>query len=198
MRMGWIATMLSVVLLAAPASAHRGTVLDPDDSAGPLDVVAARLEHPGRNTLLLRVVTYEAWGDATLHGDRKFVSLEIDDRRTAGIERCVVARAYFVQEGEPTRYEGPVYEDCNAPLPYSDEVGLATVITRPDEHSVEISVGRNVLWNGRGPREFRWRALTSYEDEAWPECEPPDPMPPEHFVGTCADWTPWKTHVRPR
>lgn len=188
--------MLLVTALAAPGGAHGLTVLDPDDSPGPLDVVAARLKHPGRNTILLRLVTYEAWDDTTLHGDRRFVSLEIDDDRRPGIDRCVVARAYFVEDGEPTRYEGPVYKNCDAPLPYSREVGLATVVTRPDEHSIEIDVGRNVIWNGRGPREFRWRALTSYEDEAWPGCEPPDPMPPEHFVGTCGDWTAWNTHVR--
>jgi hypothetical protein len=96
----------------------------------------------------------------------------------------------------PTPVRGTVYADCNAPLPYDREVGTPVRVTRADAHGIEVYLDADVLWK-RAPKSFGWRALTSYEDAGHAGCEPPDPMPPEHFTGTCTDWTAWNTHVRP-
>ncbi len=193
MRGKWLAMVL-VAVLAGPAGAHGRTVLDPDDSPGPLDVVAARVKHP-EGLVKMRLVTYEEWDNATISGDLDFVSFEFDGARP-GIDRCVVVQLDATEGSGPTPVRGTVYKDCNAPTPYSHEVGRVIRVTRPDAHGIEIYVDADVLWK-KPPESFAWRALTSYEDAGHPGCEPPDPMPPEHFVGTCADPTSWNTHVRP-
>lgn len=184
-----------VTVLAGPAGAHGRTVLDPDDSPGPLDVVAARVKHP-EGLLKLRLVTYETWDDATISDDLKFVSFELDDPSRPGIERCVVVRNVVDEEGNVTSWEGPVYGDCGGPVPYHREVGTVIRIARIDGHSIEVYVDLDVIWPRRRPESFRWRALTSYEDDSWEGCEPPQQLPPEHFFGTCTDWTGWNTHTR--
>lgn len=186
---------LLVLALAAPAAAHSRTALDPDDSPGPLDVVAARMKHR-EGLMKLRLVTYEEWTNATISGDRDFVSFEIDTPESAGIDRCVVVQLEPTDDASPTGVHGTVYRDCNAPLPYGRPVGTPIRVWRPDAHGIAMLVDLDVLWEKR-PASFSWRALTSYEEEGHESCAPPDPMPPEHFVGTCADWTAWDEHVVP-
>ena len=180
--------------LVSPAGAHGRTVLDADDSVGPLDVVAARMKHPA-GEVTLRLVTYEEWGDSVLEGDRNFVSFELDRPGKPGIERCVVLQTYPPQGDEAHESGSAVYRHCNAPLPYSRKAGTMTRVHRADGHGIEVRLDADVLWKNP-PESFRWRALTSYEDSDHPGCEPPDPMPPEHWVGTCGDWTAWNTHRR--
>ena len=183
-----------VAALAAPAGAHSRTVLDADDSEGPLDVVAARVKHGG-GMVTLRLVTYEEWDDARLEGELDYVRFDFDVPGGADADRCVVVQTYPPQAGAGYWDASTVYRDCYAPTPYSSEAGSITRVHRPDAHGIEIEIDSDVLWSKR-PKSFRWRALTSYEDEAYPGCEAPDPMPPEHFVGTCWDLTAWNTHRR--
>lgn len=57
-----LAPVLALILLAPPAVAHTQTRLDRDDTAGTLDLVAARHKHRGSpKKLILKLVTYEKW-----------------------------------------------------------------------------------------------------------------------------------------
>ena len=181
-----------VLALAAPADAHVRTVLDPDDSPGPLDIVAARLRDPREEFLKLRIVTYEEWESVQPTGPLDFFSLELDDPARPGVDRCVVMRTRDAGDGFVTM-EAVVYSGCEPPFPYDHVHGYSPGGTRPDSHSTTILVDPEVLWK-KPPPVFRWRAVTSYEDPDYPGCEPPDPPPPEHFSGTCTDVTEWDTH----
>jgi hypothetical protein len=177
--------LLIVVALAAPASAHPQTTLDPDDSPGPLDLVAQRFRHT-KSGVILRAVTYETWDDSVIHADPQnaiWFHLNLDD--DAEMERCI-------------RYPGEagavsVYRRCSVfPISKLGEGGSAT---RPDSHSVVIRVPKELLWK-RMPRTVEWQALTSYEAEGDEDCPPPESLPPEHFYGTCTDHSDWATHRR--
>lgn len=186
-----IATILLLVA-AAPAVPHERVTLDADDSAGPLDIVVTRLKHPG-DQLRLLLVTYEQWGDTTISDDLDYVRFDLARGDRRGIERCIVVRLHPAEGGGVKASDGRVYRNCYAPLPYYDQIGTADVVTRPDGHSLELSVNRRTLWK-TDPRKISFRAFTSYEDDAHPACQRPDPYPPEHFEGTCSDATAWRSH----
>lgn len=168
------------------AGAHERVVLDPDDSVGPLDLVAARMQH-GNGSYVLRAVTYEAWNDETISDDLDYVRFDLQSARGTR-NRCVVVRLHPPEGEGPIAIEGTIYKGCNAPLPYSEPIGSLVGVYRPDAHSIEVTVARKSLWK-RPPERLRWNAMTSYEDADYEGCEPPDPPPPEHFSGTCTDAT---------
>ncbi|HEV2756226.1 MAG TPA: hypothetical protein VG318_10690 [Actinomycetota bacterium] len=184
-----------VAALTNPAAAHERTVFDPVDSPGPLDVAAARLRHgPGR--IKLDLVTYGAWGPETLAGELDFVVFQLDDPDGYGIERCIVV------DDSPPYGEGPVageataYEDCGGPIPFRRPMEATGLTLRPDPNRLQVFFDVSSLWRGGRPAVLRFDAATSYENEEHPECEPREPVPPEHFYGTCTDRTGSTTHRR--
>lgn len=187
-----VAALVLVLMTGSSVIAHERVTLDGDDSAGPLDIVAARWRH-GPTHFKLRVVTYEQWPDSLLSSELNYVRFDIDRPHRAGLERCIVIHLYPAADEGPTAVDGSVYKNCDAPLPYRNKIGTVDLVTRPDSHSVRVSVKKRILWR-TNPEHVRFRALTSYEDESHPECRPPDPRPPEHFLGTCSDETRWRKH----
>jgi hypothetical protein len=192
------AAAMTVLGIVAPASAHVQTVLDGDDSDGPVDVVAARLSHE-RRQVTLRVVTYETWQNATLSsqggpaGRYRFAAFELDLDGDDRPDRCIAASWTNDVMSDPNTgfYRPTVYESCTyAP---EDETGTGTW-ARPDDHTLVLHVARS-LFAPKAEGAFRWRAVTSYAEEgdgngpcrADGETEP-------HPYGPCTDFTRWTTH----
>ncbi|MDQ4064991.1 MAG: hypothetical protein M3161_02980 [Actinomycetota bacterium] len=184
--------LLALLAIAAPALAHDRTALDDDDSAGPLDIVAARATH--RNgAIQVRVVTYEEWSDATLSGALNYVRFDLTKPGRYRVVRCVVIRVESADGEDPVAWQGSIYKDCRAPLPYANEIGSVRSVVRPDAHSLRAVVDAATVWKNPSAA-FDFRAVTSFEDEDHPRCQPPNPVPPEHFLGTCWDVTSWRRH----
>ena len=186
--------VLVVTALGSSASAHQSASIDQDDSLGPLDIVATQLTHPD-SRLKLDVVTYESWNDAALSGELNYVRFDLDRPDKPGVQRCIVIHLYPPEppnEG-PIAVQADAYKGCDPPLPYYKPVEASTSVVRSDQHSLTLNVDTNFLWK-RPLRHLRFRAITSFEDKDHPECQPPNPTPPEHFFGTCYDETTWRRH----
>lgn len=186
--------------------AHEQTKLDPDDSPGPLDLVATQHRHrtidfhgtgPGRlvTSLTFKVVTYETWSYEAIGGGRNFVAFEIDVDLDRKMDRCIVVHSQTPTEGAARGYEVNVYEGCN----YFDDRLIRSFgtenVRRPDEHSIRVVLGRRAAL-GPGVKSYGWRAVTSFEEQNQDgPCPAPDPHGDGGY-GTCADFTGWKTHKR--
>lgn len=188
-----IATILFALLLATtPAFAHSRTTLDQDDTAGPLDTVAAKLKHEekGVDGLTLRLITYEKWESDILGGGRQFISFEFNLDADSVIERCLVVTK---QEVEPGAFalRGDVYKSCKY---FDDErVGSTSLVTRPDQHSVKVRVRKRLLVP-RASGAYKWRAATSFEEQDQSSsCPTPEPHGDGGY-GTCNDLTSWSRH----
>ncbi len=183
-----------VVILAAPAWGHTQTRLDPDDTPGPLDIVAARHSHRSTDSgvlLRFRVVTYETW---TFPEDHPRILVEFELPSEFAIERCVVIARRWVDPGE-FRVEGHVYRDCDY---LADErIGTAKSVTRPDDHSLTVTLAKRLL--GKNVRSYRWRVVTGYQDEESADCQPKvtppgEPHPDGGYPHACTDFTRWTKH----
>lgn len=195
--MWFAATFLLVIAVTSSAVAHTQTVLDPDDSEGPLDTVAVRHQpyklhatttHPESpiHVIRLRLVTYETWSPEVLADARNFISFEFNRDRDPNIERCLVIK------GSADKLTAQLFKNCT----YLNDAP----VTRPteafrggDEHGVEASIGRRLV-AGRSRHRYTWRSVTSYEDAAQ---NSPCPAPTPHAdggYGTCTDFTRWKTY----
>lgn len=180
-----IATGLLVVMALSHALAHPQTVLDGDDSPGGLDLVAARQRDRARH-VVLKLVTYETWTELGGSLGMTYVGFEFDldgDRR---LERCLEIGT----DGTMTAYMYRDFRGCA--LGFEESKIGSREAQRPDTHSVKITIPKR--WLGRGVKTFRWRAVTSFEEEGHEECPPPDPRPPERMYGTCRDVTRWAKH----
>ncbi len=191
-------------LMATPAAAHQETVLDEADTAGPLDIVAARdwdrkftivSTHPQSSKrireFVLKLVTYEPWENTAITGGKNFISFEFNLDEDDTIERCIVVRAHTEPDGAPGRPEATVYRGCN----YFDDRSIrdAGRVSRQDEHSLRVTILKRKFLP-RGVRSFAWRAVTSYEEQPQSsECAAPEPHGDGGY-GTCADFTSWQRH----
>lgn len=179
-----------MLVLGQPASAHVQTTLDPDDSPGPLDLVVTQ-HRDRKTTITLRLVTYEEWENDVFSDSESFIAFEFNDPEgDFGIERCIRIPAY--NPSEASESQGQVYRGCDI-IPFYEPIGSVESVTRPDLHSIVVRVKKTTLWK-RMPKEVSWRGLTSYEKEGDANCPPPEQLPPEHFYGTCTDYSKWKTH----
>ncbi len=187
---------LLVLSLATAAWPHEQTGLDRADSPGPLDIVAARQRHarvtelqthPQREIrsteLRYRLVTYEEWERTIVPGGRNFISFEFNLDRDRGIERCLV-----ITNSEHEML-GRMYKDCT--YVHDELIGSASV-GRRDQHSLDTNFRLRLL--GRNATKWRWRAITSFEEQ---NPNSPCPAPEPHGdggYGACADFTEWKRH----
>lgn len=206
MRHKVLAALLTLLCsIATPAVAHQKTLLDPDDSPGPLDLVAARHGHqtldfygPGggglRTSLIFRIVTYETWSYEAIGGwGKNFVAFEIDRDRDGRIDRCVVVTSQVPTDGAALGYQANVYKGCN----YFDDRLIHSFgtenVRRPDEHSLRVTLPKRAVV-GRRVKSYAWRAVTSFEEQ---NQNSPCPAPEDHAdggYGTCADLTRWNKH----
>ena len=198
----WPAIAVSVVVvLAAPAWGHVQTRLDPDDTSGPLDLVAVRHSHgttdSGKVVLRFRVVTYETWDDSTINasgsssdsniGDQ-FISIELDLDGDGGVDRCVVVTRAEVKSGD-FRLEGNVFKDCKY---FNDQkLGRTLAVSRPDKHSLRLAVRTRLL--AMKTTTYRWRVVTAFEREGSAECSPSDPHGDGGYAA-CTDFSRWARH----
>jgi len=189
-------------LTSGGASAHQQTVLDTDDTAGGLDLVAARHDdprfsivssHPERSTtfreLQLRATTFEAWDPESLSGVHNFIAFEFDLDGDPQVERCLVITGEEVDPGE-YRLRADAYKGC---IYFNDErIGGSTRIRRPDDHTVKVFIRKKRLLGS--DRLYRWRAATAYEQPTGSsECPAPEPHGDGGY-GACSDFTEWQRH----
>lgn len=195
---GVVAAAATALILGVvgPAAGHVQTVLDGDDSAGPVDIVAGRLSHKKQN-VNLRVVTYETWANSELSGQGRsgrwrFAAFELDLDGDDQPDRCIGASWTNDVMDDPSQghYRPTVYEGCTYAA--EDETGTGTW-SRPDEHTLVLTVARS-LFAPKSEGAFRWRAVTSYaEDGNGGACGAPDDSAAGPY-GTCTDFTPWVRH----
>lgn len=181
----FLAPLVVLMVLSAPAYAHTQTRLDRDDTASPLDLVAARQKHRGSpKKLILKLVTYEKWQQ--LEGMR-FVSFEFDTNNDGEPERCLdIGRDGTLQA---TMYRGTFFGCVQR---FEDRKVGSRLAVRPDDHSIKVTIPKR--WLGRNSKVYKWRAVTSFEEDGHAECPPPENVPPERRYGTCVDFTRWKKH----
>lgn len=151
---------IATLFVGVPATADRRAFLDEDDSAGPLDLVAATHGHKtterGTQLLVHGVVTYEKWAT---EDDVGTFSFGFNTDRDDVFERGVVVSYH---DGKLTakvfnrRGEG------------EGTIGYARV-WRPDEHSVKIGIPR-WLMKRHNLTFYRWFARSHAQTEEL-ECQ---------------------------
>lgn len=184
-----------LVLSGVPAASHEQTKFDADDSDGPLDVAATRLRHvrlteaslhPPRERKIveirLRISTYEQWDSELLQGPHNFVAFEFNFDNDSNIERCIVITH---GEHEP---RAELRRNCDY---LNDEMIRVLSAHRPNKNGMITAIARHHL--KKGIRDFRWRAVTSYEDDESAACPTPEPHGDGGY-GSCRDFTEWKRH----
>lgn len=185
--------LLGLLVPATSGWAHPAATLDRDDSEGPLDIAGAASRHrrvgdEGGQYVDLELAVYEAWAESTVAGGRNFVSFELEWDGDDGVERCVVVRASDDGSLRATVARNCVYLN-------DDQLDVAASVERPDEHSVVVRVPRRAVTGGRST--YRWRAVTSFEEQPQGSpCAQPEPHGDGGY-GTCADFTRWIEHVPP-
>ena len=191
------ATLLALLVstVSGPALAHPQTVLDEDDVSGPLDTVATQAKHfavaqthPEKEwtELEFRLVTYETWSSDRLSGVDNHITFEFNLDSDADVDRC-----FEIRQGEGADLQGQMFGvGCEFVL--GDPVGRTRAVRRPDQHSVRVAFRKRLL--GKSIHTFKWRTVTSFDEDDDPECPRPDPLPPERRYATCTDFTRWKTH----
>ena len=116
MTRGLLLAFLLVGLIVTTASANPQTTLDRDDTAGPLDLVAAKQSesftaqtHPNRSWMVLdmKLVTFEAWTDADLDDPFNFLGFELNLDDDDNIERCVLIKQSESESGLPRSRRPP-------------------------------------------------------------------------------------------
>ena len=187
----YLISITILVVVVAQGQAHERVELDPDDSPGPLDIVAAAFRHvEGQD--IMRVVTYEEWGDDAISDEMDYV--RFDFATSHHHPKCIVVRNYPSEENGAGAIYGWLYRWCGAPLPYNYRVVRVDGVVRPDLHTLEVTLAPRFLWPKA--KSIRWNAMTSFEGDGYPGCEPPEHRPPEHFVGNCSDTTAPQRHRR--
>lgn len=188
--------LLTALIGASPATAHEQTVLDQDDSDGPLDIVAARQRHarvtevqthPEKEIryieLRYRIVTYEKWERSIVSGGHNFISFEFNLDRDRTIERCLV-----ITNSEHEML-GRIYKNCTY---FDDELVAMASVGRRDKHSLDVAFPRRML--GKSIKKWRWRAVTSFEEQDQSSaCPAPEPHGDGGY-GACTDFTKWARH----
>ena len=194
-----------VAVLVAPASGDTQTVLDPDDTPSPMDIVATRHRHARRDTaatpghrtrerLWFRIVTYEPWSYEAIDDHEQFITFEINEDRDDKIERCLVVRAHTPEDEGALGYSASIYERC---IYFDDDRLIASYgtehVARSDSHSLSVHVPKRALL-GKGGRSYRWRVATAFTDpNPGTSCSEPDPHGDGGY-GTCHDFSRWKRH----
>lgn len=182
-----VLSLLAVGQFTPQALADVVTTLDDDDSAGRLDVVAARHSHfrteSGRRWLRHRVVTYERWPTRMLEMRNTYIELRLIDRESG--DQSVV----FVFADDKGELQANFFRGTE---PRLDRVGPVRV-RRQDRHSLTLAFHRRYLGE---VDTYQWRVLTSYQSEHSTECKPPGPDEPETSppAPVCPDDTSWVTH----
>lgn len=175
--------MVGICLAPTHVVARPQTALDPDDSPGPLDTVAAR--HRGEDaTLTLKLVTYEAWGVEALSGIDSFITFEFDFDADAAPDACL-----DVDTRDGVTLVGEMYT-VGCQLVPGNPAGPPVPVTRPDDHGIVASIPRR--WVARRGA-YAWRSVTSFDDDGHEACPSPVTPPPERRYGTCQDFTRWRT-----
>lgn len=187
------------LLLVPTAFGHVQTSLDEDDSPGGLDLVAGRQRdrvyfitslHPRKTSrhteVVLKLVTYESWEELGGSLGMTFASFEFDTDGDGELDRCI-------KIGADGTLKAHMYRDVRGCALGFEESKIGSRRTRrPDDHSIKVIIPKR--WLGRGLESYRWRAVTSFEEEGHPDCPPPDPLPPERHYGACLDVTRWAKH----
>ncbi len=202
MRFTKATAIAGLITLAATAAAfgHVQTSLDEDDSPGGLDLVAGRQRdrvyyivslHPKKTSrhteIVLKLVTYEEWHSLGGSLGMTFVGFEFDTDGDEEFDRCIKIGADGTMKAHMYK---SVFSGC---VLGSDDARIGSRRTRrPDDHSIKVIIPKR--WLGRGLDSYRWRAVTSFEEEGHPDCPPPDPRPPERQYGACLDVTRWAKH----
>jgi hypothetical protein len=158
--------------------------------------VAARLSHK-EGQVKLRVVTYETWANSALSGQgrsgrHRFAAFELDLDGDDQPDRCIAASWTNDVMSDPSVgfFRPTVYEECTyAP---QDEAGTGTW-SRPDDHTLVLHVARS-LFAAKAEGAFRWRAVTSYEDDGDGGACPPSGGQDVSPYGSCTDLTGWIVH----
>ena len=180
-----------LVLLPTTAWGHTQTRLDPDDTPGPLDLVVARHSHrttdSGGIVLRFRAVTYETWEDSVLEGPGGF-AVEFNLPGGDPVDRCLLISRREVSPGV-FRLQGSMFKRC---IFFEELVGITKNVSRPDEHSLRISLPIRFL--GKNVHSYRWRMASGYEDEKSKECKPPHPHVDGGY-GSCSDYSAWTRHA---
>lgn len=193
--------LLASMCIVTSASANPQTTLDRDDTAGPLDLVAAKQAeafiaqtHPRKSWMILdmKLVTFEPWSDADVADPYNFLGFELNLDDDDNIERCVLIQQRETAS-ESSEVQAAAYRGCSKTP--RRQMGEPFRVRRPDDHTVLLTVRKRFLI-GRN-RSYEWRAVSSYQDpQQGPGagCERREYMPPGPLYASCADFTRWKRH----
>ncbi len=150
----FVATFVTVLLIAIVARAHDTDLLDPDDTRGKLDVRQVRLAHDA-GPPLWTVVTFARWGIGEMW-DRGYVMVLLD---TQGGE---APDFYLLVRSNGSAMGGMLWR-VHA---YGPDSYLGTVpVQRLSLKSVSVQVSLSRLTFGTNRKFYRWWVHTVYTSD---------------------------------
>ncbi|HYI44122.1 MAG TPA: hypothetical protein VE174_01500 [Actinomycetota bacterium] len=177
----WSLFLVTALLLGVPApvSADKKSVPDPDDVNGALDIKAASHRHGSKGKLVHIIVTHEDWEPSILAAEESWFAMLFDvdrDREDEFGENRYLKIDYSEEEG---LHAGMYSQGFGGPGEFIANVP----VTKPNAASVRVVFPKKLL--ARRIKEYRWRAIASYEDEA--ECASDEDSAEQ---GGCLDYVP--------
>lgn len=174
-----ICALLALTLIAAvptPVLANKKTVTDPDDVNGEIDIQAVSHGHGSNRTLVHRVEMFEEWLSSDLEPEESWIALLFDIDRDNFNDNRYLRIDYSEEEG---LYADMYYQGISGP---GEPIGEVRV-SRPDERSVKVRFPKRFI--KKRLKVYRWRAITSFEDDG--ECSS---EPDSGDQGGCLDYVP--------
>ena len=146
----WFAVAFGVIVavaLAVPGMARAGTISDPNDVHGKLDIASVTQEHAAIGPVVHTITTYGPWRSRVLGGQHySYFVIEIDTAGNARPERyALVYRDHGVLRVAVVTRRGRL-------------LGFGTAI-RPNLRSVRVSIPRKLLGK---PGGYRWKLFSVY------------------------------------
>lgn len=177
---------LSVALVVAlflgipsPGAADKKSVSDPDDVNGALDIKSVSHRHARKGKLVHAVTTLDPWEPPLLEGEETWLAMLFDvdkNQRDEFGENRYLRIDYTQEEG---LHAGMYTQGFGGPGEFIANVP----VKRPDTYSVKVVFPKKLL--KRKLKEYRWRAIASYEDDS--ECASD---PDSANQGGCLDYNP--------
>jgi hypothetical protein len=174
--------LLAIAMLlgmSVPGLADKKSLNDADDVQGMLDIRSVAHGHAPKGKLVHTVKTFEAWDPEILEPQETWIGMlfDVDANNDDPFGENRYLRVDYTQEDGLTArmytqgFSGP-----------GEFVGDATV-TRPTNASVRVVFAKSLL--KKRLKEYRWRAIASYEDDS--ECASEEDSADQ---GGCLDYIP--------
>lgn len=145
-------------LVPGPASADSGSVTDPDDTPGALDVRSISYGHSDGGLVTHRLVMWNNWKNGTLRGSASKIILTFNTDEDSIKERGLTIDIF----------QGSLFAEMRCYCGGREVIVGYAKVWRPDAASIKVAIPKRLL--KKSLASYRWRASTYFATSSHPIC----------------------------